>query len=303
MDKIKNISISISLLIHAAIISGFSVYGLMQNVMPKIQQPQHKDVTLQFIDTPDVMQNEEQKEDTKSKVISDKNIAAKDMNKKLEVKPGETAAGKPEEIKQYQKNAQGIPGEELQQREQEPVKKEDIKKEEKDASKKETQGLLLNKERKKEEIKEKKDELKPVKKTMPDTSGKDIVNLPALNDGLFSAPNKNGLSFEVQYHKIGPYFKQIKRKIENYWLGYLVFRYPNSAPVESEAVISFLIKPTGEVVDIKVVESSGDIIFRDLCVAAIVHTSPYAPLPSDIEDIDEIERKGGLEIVFSFRYR
>lgn len=137
--------------------------------------------------------------------------------------------------------------------------------------------------------------------TKPPKIEYDIINIPEVSESIFSTPEEGPLAFETQAHKIGPYFKQVKRRIERYWLSYLVFRYQNTAPQESEAVVSFKILPTGGVVNVSVLEYSGDELFRDFCVASIINTAPFPALPENLEK--ELEKEGGLNIVFTFRYR
>jgi len=129
----------------------------------------------------------------------------------------------------------------------------------------------------------------------------DIVNLPEVSESIFSSPNEGDFSIEAQEHKIGPYFKKIKKQIEAYWLRYLFFKYQNTAPKVSEVVVSFKILPSGELGSVKVLEFSGDPLFRDFCVAAVTNNAPFDPLPENIKE--EYKKDGGLDVVFTFKYQ
>lgn len=272
MNKIRSISIGVSLFIHTSVIGLMGGGGWIQRWIPVIPPPKSTEVALQFVDSPpseeEVVPEAELEEE--SRVVSDKTVAAKDIEEEMREALGETKSKEISEGKQLAKLSQGMP----KPAPQIPRPQETM------------EGITP--------IASLPDE------AIQDTSGDDIVSLPEISEDILSTPEKGAVTFEAQYHKIGPYFKEIKREIEGYWLGYLIFKYPNTAPIESETTVSFKILPTGEVTGLEVVEYNGDVIFRDFCVATISNTAPYPPLP---EGIDEVEEEGGLGIVFTFRYR
>jgi len=107
------------------------------------------------------------------------------------------------------------------------------------------------------------------------------------------------ITFNANKYALGPYFKKLKEKIEGYWISYLAFTYSGDNFKENRTVILFRIYPTGEVRDVKVLEHKGDEVLRDFCVAAIMNTAPYDPLPLDYLSTSGC---GYLPIVFTFMY-
>lgn len=268
MNKIRSISVAVSLFIHTSVIGLMGGGDWLQRWMPVIPLPEKTEVALQFVDSPEHAPEAEPGEE--SKVVSDKTMAAKDTEEEVLEAPGETKTEEVSEGKQLAKLSQGLPKPALPM----PRPPESVEGE------------------------------SPVTPSMDEAMEgalkEDIVSLPEISEDIFSTSEEGQLTFEAQYHKIGPYFKEIKKRIEGYWLGYLVFKYPNTAPIENETTVSFRILPTGDVTELEVVEYSGDIIFRDFCVATISNTAPYPPLP---EGIKEVEEEGGLDIVFTFRFK
>lgn len=264
MNKIRNISLGISLFIHTSLIGVMNSAGWIGKWMPSIPIRQKSEVALEFVEVPE--ESQDSKDEKKTKVISDKTVEAKD---KIE-----------EEVKERKARAKEV------------AKGKQIAK----ASLQPLQSVP--------EMPDKFGDQPSIPQIpMPERPKVeyDIINIPEVSESIFSTPSEGPLTFETQVHKIGPYFKQIKKKIENYWLRYLIFRYQNTAPQESEVVVSFKILPSGEVTEVKILEYSGDELFRDFCVASITNTAPFPPLPEKLEE--ELKKEGGLNIVFTFRYR
>lgn len=286
MNRIRSISIAVSLFIHTSVIGIMDGGNWMQRFVPVVPQLKSTEVALQFVNSPDIVPEAELEKE--SKVISDKTLSAKDTDETVLEDKSEAKAKEVSYGKQLAKFSKGMPSPRLA--ESKPMEQQERKE-------------LIEAEELNESLESIEEELQDVpviEEAIQDTLGDDIVSLPEISEDRLSSPIKGPLTFETQYHRIGPYFKEIKRKIESYWLGYLILKYPNTAPLESETTVSFKILPRGEVTNLFVLDYTGDIIFRDFCLATISNTSPYPPLP---EGIDEVEEKGGLEIVFTFRYK
>lgn len=293
MNNIRNICIAISLFIHTSFISVFGTESWLEKWLPVIPKPDSTEVALRFIDSPLQENLAEQDKDQKSKFISDKSVTAKDTDHVTPKVPEKTKVKEISKSKQLAKLTKELP-KPFPDRERSKQPKKKIKPKDYIESKE-------SREKPQQEEPKKEPKVTPsANKTIQAVAGRDTVNLPQVSEDLFSAYDKERISFEAQYHRIGPYFKEIKGIIETYWLGYLVFRYPNTAPVESETIVSFRVLPSGDVENVEVVEHSGDVLFRDFCVATVSNTAPYPPIPEDIEDLEE---DGGLNIVFTFRYR
>jgi TonB family protein len=283
MNRITAISVILSFAVHASIIGTFRGHKLVTGaVQPVLLKNKAEDVSFEFVEIPDAVP-ETKKINKESKVISDKSVKAKDSSKKESVKEHKARAKEVYKSKQIAKvsgpNVEPVPPKPIEQEVQKPKLPE-----------------LQGPQKPEENV------IPPMPSPEPPKKMEyDIVNLPEVSETIFSAPETGPLTFEAQAHKIGPYFKEVKKRIEKYWLGYLLFKYQNSAPQESEVVVKFKILPSGEVTGLNVLEYSGDVLFRDFSVASITNTSPFPPLPGNLKE--EVEKEGGLDIVFTFRYR
>lgn len=277
MNRIQAIAIIASLAIHASLIGTMRGYKWTNRVVPIPQIQKKEEVAIEFVDVPDTAKESKVKKD--SKVISDKTVEAKDRLKE-KIKDGKAKAKVLDKSKQIAKKSAESVNSVPPQPQPQPQPKM-------------PESMGPNK------IEQ--PEMPQVPAQQPSKVEYDIVNIPEVSESIFNAPEEGPLSFEVQAHKIGPYFKQIKRSIERYWLSYLVFKYQNRAPQASEAVVRFKILPSGEVANVTVLEFYGDTLFRDFSVASIVNTAPFPPLPSDLKE--ELKKEGGLDIVFTFTYK
>lgn len=275
MSKIRYFSIGISIIIHTSLAGVMSSTGWIGKWLPSIPLKQKSGLALEFVEIPEEVVESKFKKDTK--VISDKSVDVKDKIKE-DVRKGKAKTKEVTKGKQIARTSLQSPVSSPQAPTPTP------------------------------QVQDKSGGIEGDRPSMPQMPKPeqpkveyDIINIPEVSESIFSTPYEGPLTFETQAHKIGPYFKQIKKKIENYWLRYLVFRYQNNAPQESEAVVSFKILPNGEVTGVKILEYSGDGLFRDFCVASITNTAPFPPLPENLEE--ELKKEGGLSIVFTFRYR
>lgn len=296
MNKIALISLGVSLAAHAGVMGVSARSGWMNDLKPVMPPPVEvrPDVSLEFVETPEVSKAE--KADEKSKVISDKSVKAKDRTKDEAVKEKMAKARVIDKSKQRAKYAAFKKEEErIEKKVQEEKKKAE---EAKPSPKKEEQKQAAP------EQAEQKSPVEPLIKPVENKERKmeyDIINIPEISDSIYSSPDSGEFTIEAQEHKIGPYFKKVKKAIELYWIRYLVFRYQNSVPEPSEAVVRFKILFTGEVSDLKVLEYSGDTLFRDYCVASVTENSPFPPLPENLKE--EYKKDGGLDIIFTFAYK
>ena len=312
MNKIRTICVAASLFIHSTAITMIAHDNWVERIMTVKLPDIESELRLQFVDTPDGVPPEQESKD--AKLISDKSVTAQDEYEgESESEAEGSRTEEAEEGRQLAKQSQAVvqqPKEPvLKQPEEEPVEEE----EEEPEPEPEPEIKDLSEEPAPEKDKPDIVTAKLTTPAMPieeqitpeiesPQPADDIVSLPEVSEDIFNAKFKGELLFETAYHKMGPYFKDLKREIEFYWLKYLLFKYPNSAPIESEVTISFIVLPDGSVIDIKVVEFIGDEIFKDFCVATINNTAPFPPLPEDVSE-DELGEKGGLDIVFTFRFR
>ena len=107
------------------------------------------------------------------------------------------------------------------------------------------------------------------------------------------------ITFNANQYEIGEYFKNLKEKIEDYWLPYLAFTYSGGSMFGNKTVILFRVYPSGKVKNIKVLEHKGDEVLKDFCLAAIANNAPFEPLPQGFIDVTGYEY---LPIVFTFVY-
>lgn len=282
MNKMISISLVISVAIHASIIGVLSGGKWIGRLTPLIPVQQKDEVSLEFVEIPETVPESKVKKETKT--ISDKTVEAKDRIKE-DVKDKMARAKDVYKGKQIAKVSPQPQAPIPEPRP--PMPKQSIAGPQMQTAKPQIASPQVPLPQ-------------PPAKEIPRVEY-DIINIPEVSESIFSAPSEGPLAFETQAHKIGPYFKQIKKSIEKYWLSYLIFRYQNNAPQESETVVSFKILFSGEVTEVNVLEYSGDELFRDFCVASIVNTAPYPPLPENIKD--DFKKEGGLKIVFTFRYR
>lgn len=299
MNRITNIAIIASICLHASLFGVFNGHNKWA-ILPQMPKPaplkDKQEVTLEFVDVPDSVPDTKIKKD--SKVISDKSVEAKDNKPKDRVKEGKAKTKEVYKGKQIPKtsmNSRSVLPQPVQQPMPQPqIPQPQIPKME-GPQKLEQKAMPHPPEQQAQSAMP-----QPPQKQMPKMEY-DIINIPEISESIFSSPSEGPLSFEAQSNKVGPYFKQVKRSIEKYWLSYLIFKYQNNAPQESEVAVKFKILPNGEVTGVSVVEFSGDILFRDFSVASIVNTSPFPPLPENLRK--ELEKEGGLDIIFTFRYR
>lgn len=273
MNRIRNISLAVSVFVHTSLIGFMNSSGWMGKWFPSIPVREKSEVSLQFVEIPEEIPESKIEKDTK--VISDKTREAKDKIEG-EVKDKKAKAKEAAKGKQIAKNT--LSPEPASPMPPLPVLQVPDK----------AGGM--------EDIRPLESKPEPEKKIEYE-----IINIPEVSESIFSTEDEGPLTFDTKAHKIGPYFKEVKGRIENYWLRYLIFRYQNTAPEESEAVVSFKILPNGDVSEVSVLEYSGDELFRDFCVASVTSTSPFSPLPENL--LLELKKEGGLNIVFTFRYR
>lgn len=277
MNKIRIAAVIMSIGIHAGLVGAFNGHRFAGNLVPVLPVQKKDEVSLEFVEVPETQEESKVKKDTK--VISDKTVEAKDRLKD-KIKDSKSRAKEVDKGKQIPKRSSEAVRPVMPQ----PVPQPEPKLPDMMGPSPEKQEVVPQ---------------IPVKQT-PRVEF-DVINIPEITDSIFSAPEEGPLSFEAQAHKIGPYFKKIKRDIERYWISYLIFKYQNTAPQESEVAVKFKILKNGDVQGVTVLEYSGDPLFRDFSVASIVNTAPFPPLPENLKE--DIEKEGGLDIVFTFKYR
>ena len=295
MNRTRAICLGVSLLIHGSFIGAMNYGGMLTQWLQPLPAPKQEDkLMLEFVEVPESALDTEIIEETN--VISDKTTEAKDLTEDA-LEDNKAKSKREDDLKQ-------MPKEEFKDFKEAPEKP---KKQAEPETKPEPEAIPVEEaiapEQKQKEVK--KEEETPSEPQMALQQQKkfeyEIVNLPEVSESIYSTGQKGQLTFQTKAHKIGHYFKDIKKKIEKYWLSYLVFKYKNRSPQMSETMVSFKILPNGEVTEVEVLEHEGDTLFKDFCMASVTNTAPFPPLPDDLWE--EVQDEGGLNIVFTFSYK
>ncbi|MBI2870290.1 MAG: hypothetical protein HYY14_01115 [Candidatus Omnitrophica bacterium] len=105
-------------------------------------------------------------------------------------------------------------------------------------------------------------------------------------------------SFDAREHDLGPYIRELKKRIWQEWYPLVEFKY-NRLAASSKTVVSFKVHPDGHISDLKALEHRGDEYLKILGLAAISQAAPFAALPEGFETVDGEET---LDILFTFYY-
>lgn len=98
------------------------------------------------------------------------------------------------------------------------------------------------------------------------------------------------LSLETAKFPFTYYVNQIRKKVVENWL------WSRNYPGELKAVIYFKILRSGEVVDLKIKESSNNKFYDSICLRAVEVSKPFPPLPDGFKE-------DYLGVYFEFRYK
>ncbi|MGC8845308.1 MAG: hypothetical protein ACP5QY_05620 [Candidatus Hydrogenedens sp.] len=129
----------------------------------------------------------------------------------------------------------------------------------------------------------------------PEYSGKAFQNPQGK---IYNQVKKEGiLGFEAIQDQLAPYLKEIQRKVEKYWLHYLLTRYSGTKP--TEVVIDCEISSEGKIVKIDIIGEPEDLLFAGICKQALQKSAPFSPFPFQVPDI---YKNRNLQIRWTFSF-
>ncbi len=115
---------------------------------------------------------------------------------------------------------------------------------------------------------------------------------------LYNQVKKEGvLGFEALQDQLAPYLKEIQKKVEKYWLHYLLTRY--SGTKSTEVIIDCEINSKGKIVRIDIIGKPDDALFAGICKQALQKSEPFSPFPFQVPDIYQNKN---LQIRWTFRF-
>ncbi|HVN71840.1 MAG TPA: energy transducer TonB [Desulfomonilia bacterium] len=94
-------------------------------------------------------------------------------------------------------------------------------------------------------------------------------------------PQEAGMSFETKRRVGAGYLDLLGAKINHVW------KYPNNAiqlGKQGKVSITFILNGNGEIINIRILNSSGSSILDNASIAAIRQASPFGPLPKDSDN-------------------
>lgn len=101
---------------------------------------------------------------------------------------------------------------------------------------------------------------------------------------IYNQVKKEGmLGFEALQDQLAPYLKEIQRKVEKYWLHYLLTRYSGTKP--TDVTIDCEISSEGKIVRIDIIGEPEDPLFAGICKQALQKSAPFSPFPFQVPDI------------------
>ncbi len=154
----------------------------------------------------------------------------------------------------------------------------------------------------------------PQKQEEPPKEGKTLINKeslekivePEYSANTFNKPQgkiynqvkKEGLlGFEALQDQLAPYLKEIQRRVEKYWIHYLLTRYSGTKP--TEVLIDCEISPDGKIVKIDIIGNPEDPLFASICKQSLQKSAPFSPFPFKVPDIYQNKN---LQIRWTFSF-
>lgn len=104
----------------------------------------------------------------------------------------------------------------------------------------------------------------------------DNINLTISNDNSTGTIN------------FGPYLNDLQTNIKSNW-------HPNYTKYSQNAILGFEIDKSGNLKEIKIIQSSGNKKFDKIAINAIYQTAPFSPLPAEFQ-------QNAIDIRFTFNY-
>ncbi len=187
-----------------------------------------------------------------------------------------------------------------------PTKKEPIKKQKTTPEKRESPVLdkpeseKTKSELAKQELERKEQEMMIAKEEPKDISQPDYLSnaLQKHQGKIYNQVKREGiLGFEALQDQLAPYLREIQRKVEKYWLHYLLTRYSGTKP--TEVVIDCEINSEGKIVRIDIIGKPDDPLFAGICKQALQVSAPFSPFPFKVPDI---YRNKNLQIRWTFSF-
>ncbi|MCA1901059.1 MAG: TonB C-terminal domain-containing protein [Candidatus Hydrogenedens sp.] len=115
---------------------------------------------------------------------------------------------------------------------------------------------------------------------------------------IYNQVKKEGiLGFEALQDQLAPYLRQIQKKVEQYWIHFLLTRY--SGTKSTEVIIDCEINSEGKIVKIEVVGQPDDPFYTAICKEALQKASPFSPFLFQVPDIYQNKN---LQIRWTFRF-
>lgn len=115
---------------------------------------------------------------------------------------------------------------------------------------------------------------------------------------IYNQVKKEGLlGFEALQDQLAPYLREIQRRVEKYWIHYLLTRYSGTKP--TEVLIDCEISPEGKIVKIDIIGNPEDPLFAGICKQALQQSAPFSPFPFQVPDIYQNKN---LQIRWTFSF-
>lgn len=184
-----------------------------------------------------------------------------------------------------------------------------IKPEEKTSKKEEVPKLLSNKDNEENKVMSKKEEVASVMLKNELTKDKEdeeqtiqpehlMGSIQKPQGKLYNQVKREGiLGFEAIQDQLAPYLREIQKKVEQYWIHYLLTRYSGTKP--TEVVIDCEINSEGQIVKIEIVNNPDDPLYAGICKQALQKSAPFSPFPFQVPDIYQNKN---LQIRWTFNF-
>lgn len=105
------------------------------------------------------------------------------------------------------------------------------------------------------------------------------------------------MNFEAKSHELGEYMLEVRRRVERQWFAAIQLRYLGVKRVE--ATIECIIRPSGIIEEVRIVDPGTSMPFAVLCRDAIQNAAPFPKLSFEVP---EIYRSQNIEIRWKFSY-
>ncbi|MFP6616364.1 MAG: hypothetical protein VCB26_08170 [Candidatus Hydrogenedentota bacterium] len=129
--------------------------------------------------------------------------------------------------------------------------------------------------------------------------------LPKFNQDLSVSRGRAGggaaqsgvMNFEAKRHELGEYMLEVRRRVERQWHTAIQLRYLGVK--RAEATIECIIRPSGIIEEVRIIDPGTSMPFAVLCRDAIKNAGPFPKLSFEIP---EFYRSQNIEIRWKFSY-